>query len=63
MLNAACYNDVSDDDCHKCLKYGIIARCEINCPYFTMNGRYDEEDKKQIERYKKMMGDDEEEWI
>lgn len=54
MLNCACYNDVSDDDCYKCLKYGIIVRCEINCPYFTMNGRYDEEDKEQIKRYRDM---------
>lgn len=33
-LNYLCENDISDDDCNKCLKHGITFRCPTNCPDF-----------------------------
>ena len=33
-LNTACVHDVSDDDCYKCLKKGIIFRCPYKCEDF-----------------------------
>lgn len=33
-LNYLCLNDVSDDDCYKCMKHGIIFRCPNPCPDF-----------------------------
>ena len=34
-LNYLCEHDVSDDDCFKCVKYGVILSCPKECPYFT----------------------------
>ena len=33
-LNQFCIHDVSDEDCYKCMKYGIIWHCPSNCPEF-----------------------------
>ena len=34
-LNYLCENDISDDDCYKCSKRGIVFRCPNNCPDFA----------------------------
>ena len=45
-LNYLCKYDVSDDDCQKCLKRGIISHCPEICPDFEdINERRDEEDE------------------
>jgi len=33
-LNYLCANDVSDEDCYKCIKRGIVFRCPKGCPDF-----------------------------
>lgn len=33
-LNYLCENDVSDEDCYKCLIHGIQFSCPSNCPDF-----------------------------
>ena len=33
-LNYLCKNDISDDDCYRCLKHGIKFGCPKNCPDF-----------------------------
>lgn len=33
-LNYFCINNVSDEDCNKCMKFGIKFRCPDNCPHF-----------------------------
>lgn len=33
-LNYLCKHDVSDDDCYKCTKHGIVYRCPVGCPDF-----------------------------
>lgn len=33
-LNYLCENDISDEDCYKCLKHGITFICPDNCPDF-----------------------------
>lgn len=33
-LNDRCKNNVSDDDCYKCMKLGIIVRCPVGCEDF-----------------------------
>jgi hypothetical protein len=33
-LNYFCINNVSDEDCNKCMKFGIKVRCPDNCEYF-----------------------------
>ena len=33
-LNYLCENDISDDDCLRCLKHGIKFKCPENCPDF-----------------------------
>ena len=33
-LNHLCANDVSDDDCNKCMVHGIIFRCPHFCQDF-----------------------------
>lgn len=32
MLDARCKNDVSDEECNKCMKHRIILQCPENCP-------------------------------
>lgn len=32
MLDARCKNDISDEECNKCLKHKIILQCPENCP-------------------------------
>lgn len=34
MLNQYCVHNVSDDDCNKCMKYGIIFVCPTACEYY-----------------------------
>ena len=33
-LNNECKHNISDDECYKCLKYGIILRCLARCKDF-----------------------------
>lgn len=33
-LNYLCKNDVSDEDCNKCLVHGITFYCPVGCPDF-----------------------------
>lgn len=33
-LNERCKNNVSDEDCYKCMKLGIIFRCPAGCEDF-----------------------------
>lgn len=34
-LNYLCKNDISEDDCYKCIKHGITFKCPSNCPDFA----------------------------
>lgn len=34
MINEGCIHNVSDEDCNKCMIYGIIFRCPINCEHY-----------------------------
>lgn len=34
-LNYLCRNDISDDDCYKCIKHGIVFKCPKACPDFA----------------------------
>ena len=34
-LNYLCKHDVSDEDCYKCIKHGIVFRCPDGCPDFA----------------------------
>lgn len=33
-LNYLCENDISDEDCYKCAKHGIVFGCPKDCPDF-----------------------------
>lgn len=33
-LNDRCKNNVSDEDCYKCMKYGIVLSCPPGCKEF-----------------------------
>ncbi len=33
-LNYLCKHDVSDEDCYKCIKHGIVFKCPPRCPDF-----------------------------
>lgn len=52
-LNYLCNNDVSDEDCYKCMKYGIIFRCPDNCEHF--DDRRKGMTKEQLEERAKLM--------
>lgn len=39
-LNYLCRNDISDEDCYKCIEHGILLRCPINCPDFDDARKY-----------------------
>jgi hypothetical protein len=32
VLDARCKNDVSDEECNKCMKHKYILQCPENCP-------------------------------
>ena len=34
MLNNLCKHDISDEDCYKCIKHGIVFGCPTDCPDF-----------------------------
>ncbi len=34
-LNYLCKYDVSDEDCYKCVKHGIVFKCPSGCPDFA----------------------------
>ena len=53
MLNHICMHDVSDEDCYKCAKHGIVFRCPDNCSDFDDSRKY--MDKKTLEARKKIM--------
>lgn len=52
-LNYLCRNDVSDEDCNKCMKCGIIFRCPANCEHFDDARKY--MSKEQLEMRDKLM--------
>ena len=52
-LNYLCLNDVSDDDCYKCMKHGIVLRCPAACPDFDDRRKY--MTPKQLEERAKLM--------
>lgn len=52
-LNYLCRNDVSDEDCYKCIKQGILQRCPAKCPYFDDKRKY--QDKKTLKKRKELM--------
>ena len=33
-LNDECKHNISDDDCYKCFKHGIIYSCPVACEHF-----------------------------
>lgn len=33
-LNDECKHNISDDDCYKCFKQGIIFSCPVACEHF-----------------------------
>lgn len=39
-LNDECKHNISDEDCYKCMKLGIIFGCPVRCEYFEENLRY-----------------------
>lgn len=56
-LNYLCDYDVSDEDCYKCFKHGIIFRCPENCPDFEdARKRMSPEMLAERERLMKIMG-------
>lgn len=52
-LNYLCRNDVSDDDCNKCIKHGIVFRCPAGCPDFDDVRKY--MTKRTIEKREEIM--------
>ena len=56
-LNYLCRNDVSDEDCYKCMKYGILIGCPSNCEYFDdVRARMTPEQLEERERIMKIIG-------
>lgn len=56
-LNYLCENDVSDDDCFKCMIHGITFRCPKGCPDFKdVRDKMSPEVKAERERLMKIMG-------
>ena len=55
-LNYVCENNVSDDDCNKCLIYGIIFSCLPDCPDFKDSRAWKRPGltKEEIEHYSKL---------
>ena len=45
FLNNNCKNNVSDEDCCKCMKLGIIFRCPTGCEYFEDELKREPEEK------------------
>lgn len=56
-LNYLCENDISDDDCLRCLVHGIKFRCPNDCPDFKdARKSMTPEMLKERERLMKIMG-------
>ena len=56
-LNYLCKHDVSDEDCYKCMKYGIMFSCPANCEYFEdVRSQMTTEMLKERERLMKQLG-------
>lgn len=56
-LNYLCRNDVSDEDCYKCMKYGILIGCPSHCEYFDdVRSRMTPEQLEERERIMKIIG-------
>ena len=55
-LNYLCRHDVSDEDCYKCMKRGIVMRCPENCEYFDdrRKGMSEAQLKERAELMKKL---------
>ena len=47
MIDKSCWNFVGDDDCNKCIIYGFIYSCPVDCECyeecFTKSGKEQEE--------------------
>ena len=56
-LNYLCANDISDDDCYKCGKHGIVFGCPPDCPDFEdTRKRMTPEMLKERERLMNILG-------
>lgn len=56
-LNYLCENDMSDDDCYKCVKHGIVFRCPDGCHDFEdVRKKMTPEQLKEREELMKKMG-------
>ena len=57
ILNYLCENDVSDEDCFKCIIHGIKFRCPDDCPDFKdVRSGMSEEMLAERERLMKILG-------
>ena len=64
-LNYLCENDVSDEDCYKCSKHGIVFRCPDGCPDFNdirKKMTLEEREERSI-LMKKLGWDDDPRWV
>ena len=56
-LNYLCEHDVSDEDCYKCMKHGIVFGCPADCPDFKdVRDSMTPEMKAERERLMKILG-------
>ena len=63
-LNYLCTNDISDEDCNRCLVHGIKYRCPDGCPDFDdVRKHMSPEVLAERERFMTIMGiKDDERW-
>ena len=50
MLNYLCTHDVSDEDCYKCEKHGLVLRCPEKCLDFDDKRKYMDEETLKIRK-------------
>ena len=56
-LNYLCRNDISDEDCYRCVVHGLKYRCPDNCPDFDDVRKYmDKETLRERDEIMKKMG-------
>ena len=44
-LNDYCKNNISDEDCYRCMKHGIILTCPMGCKDFEDESKIKQEEK------------------
>lgn len=44
-MNEDCIYNVSDEDCNKCFKKGIVMRCDWPCEYYRRSGYVSERER------------------